>query len=140
MSDFFGDLLALGAKMRPRCLQELHKTPQEPPKSSILEDFCWILDGFLIVFWMILGSFLVHLLIQNGQNLQTLCFIILDFGLIFECFLVAFGFIFGSSFSRLLLSCQGARPVIAEGDVDPAAPLSGRRGCVRETLPKAHDI
>ena len=60
--------------------------------------------------------------------------------MIFECFLVAVGFIFGSSFSRLLLSCKVARPVIAEGDVDPAAPPSaGRLGCVRGTLPKAHD-
>ena len=29
----FGDLLALGAKMRPRSLQEPHKRPQEPPRA-----------------------------------------------------------------------------------------------------------
>ena len=32
-NQFFGDLLALGAKMRPRPLQEPHKTPQEPPRA-----------------------------------------------------------------------------------------------------------
>ena len=30
----FGDLLALGAKMRPRPLQEPHKTPQELPRAQ----------------------------------------------------------------------------------------------------------
>ena len=66
MREFFGDLLALGAKMRPRRLQELQKTPQELPKSQIWEDFWWILDGFLKDFWLILGSFLVHVLLENG--------------------------------------------------------------------------
>ena len=31
----FGDLLALGAKMRPRPLQEPYKRPQEPPRAQL---------------------------------------------------------------------------------------------------------
>ena len=38
----------------------------------------------------------------------------------FERFLVDFGFICGPSGNRLLLSCKGARPVVAEGGVNPA--------------------
>ena len=34
-NQFFGDLLALGAKMRPRPLQEPHKRPQEPPRAKL---------------------------------------------------------------------------------------------------------
>ena len=33
-NQFFGDLLALGAKMRPRPLQEPYKRPQEPPRAQ----------------------------------------------------------------------------------------------------------
>ena len=50
----FGDLLALGAKMRPRPLQEPHKTPQEPPRAQ----FWWIFDGYVVHFCLIFGWFL----------------------------------------------------------------------------------
>ena len=53
-SDFFGDLLALGAKMRPRPLQGPHKTPQEPPRAQ----FWWIFGWFLVHFCSIVGWFL----------------------------------------------------------------------------------
>ena len=45
-SDFFGDFLALGVKMRPRRLQELHKTPQELPRVQ----FRRIFNGFGVDF------------------------------------------------------------------------------------------
>ena len=88
------------------------RAPQDAPrahKSSIFEDFYSILDWFLKIF----GWFGVHFwfifLLKKAETCKR--------------YLVDFSFIFGPSFSRLLLSCTGAQPVIAEGDVNPAAPL-----------------
>ena len=92
-------------------------------------DLGWIFERFLVDFRFILGSS------SSSKRLKLANDMFYNSGI----FLVAVGFIFGSSFSRLLLSCKVARPVIAEGDVDPAAPLQGLRA-VSEKLCRRHTM
>ena len=89
----FGWLVGSWSQDAPKTPPRAPQDAPRAPKSPILEDFCWIWGGFLKDFGFIFGSFLVHLLIESGWNLPTICLIILEF---FEWFLNVFWLLLGS--------------------------------------------